>query len=140
MKRKLRQKFWSQGTNLGSPWGLLAKGIPQIFSHMTFWVALKVHKHPLVPLFMVVFIPLGDSSSHQCWRLQSRCGENTFHRMQYFILNVYSYLYVCKSWNGSVSSRKYCYSLRFLHILKMLCCSIYMFLFCRGDLFTFIVL
>ena len=42
MRKFLDQKFWSQETKLGYLGALLAKGLPKIFPHMTFWIVLRV--------------------------------------------------------------------------------------------------
>ena len=57
----MRPKIWSQGTNLGYSQARLAKPLPQIFSHISFWVVLGVLRDPVVAVFMVNFVHPRDS-------------------------------------------------------------------------------
>ena len=65
MRKFLRPKFWSLGTNLGSPWAGLAKGLPQIFCHDCFYIVLRVPHNPQRVPFMVDFLFTNIHSGHR---------------------------------------------------------------------------
>ena len=67
MRKILRPKFWSLGTNLGSPWARLAKGLPQIFCHDGFYIVLRVPYNPHRVPFMVDFLFTNIHSGHRCF-------------------------------------------------------------------------
>ena len=66
MRKILRPKFWSLGTNLGSHWARLAKGLPQIFCHDGFYIVLRVPYNPHRVPFMVDFLFTNIHSGHRC--------------------------------------------------------------------------
>ena len=67
----LRPKFWSLGTNLGSHWARLAKGLPQIFCHDGFYIVLRVPYNPHRVPFMVDFLFTNIHSGHWCIHMLS---------------------------------------------------------------------
>ena len=66
MRKFLDQKFWSQGTPLGSTRALFSRNVLKIFPHINFWAVLRVLKHPLVATFVVVFPFTGFHSRFLC--------------------------------------------------------------------------
>ena len=91
MRKFLDQKFWSQGTPLGSMRALFSRNALKIFPNINFWAVLRVLKHPLVATFVVVFLFTGFQSSlwHYVRYQHYTLISGTFH----FSLDGHGYFY-----------------------------------------------